>query len=520
MKILVTGAAGFIGHHVATSLLARGDEVLGIDSLNDYYDPALKLARIERLRAHDRFAFEKMDLSDRSAVGVLRDRGIDRIVHLAAQAGVRHSIEQPFDYLDANLAATLVILELARAIETSHLVFASSSSVYGLNEVMPFATEHPVDHPLSLYAATKRSGELMAHGYARLYGIPTTGLRFFSVYGTWGRPDMALWKFADAIREGRPIELYNHGRHRRDFTWIDDVVDGLLRVLDQPAAPDPEFDPANPRLDRSDAPFRLYNLGNDTNVDLLRFVGLIEEAMGRKAETILLPKQPGDVEASAADVGPMRREFGWEPTTPVDLYRLVAEVGRTSLSDIAFLIPVWRTQSLADDCGRRDTASRSSRFLPHSGHRSRNGGWSRYPHPVHLGKVRPPAGGIDRSRLIDSRTPQIAMMPNIPGSISSAAPVGPPRVTSGTTATTAMGTKSRGQSAFHHPRINRIDCCTGFARGCLREVPRGPRPRCHASLVRLVSDRDWRVVIPRSRIVRVPPTGGSRLLAPISCQKP
>ena len=248
MKILVTGAAGFIGHHVATSLLARGDEVLGIDSLNDYYDPALKLARIERLRAHDRFAFEKMDLSDRSAVGVLRDRGIDRIVHLAAQAGVRHSIEQPFDYLDANLAATLVILELARAIETSHLVFASSSSVYGLNEVMPFATEHPVDHPLSLYAATKRSGELMAHGYARLYGIPTTGLRFFSVYGTWGRPDMALWKFADAIREGRPIELYNHGRHRRDFTWIDDVVDGLLRVLDQPAAPDPEFDPANPPL--------------------------------------------------------------------------------------------------------------------------------------------------------------------------------------------------------------------------------------------------------------------------------
>ncbi|MDA1026706.1 MAG: NAD-dependent epimerase/dehydratase family protein [Planctomycetota bacterium] len=319
MKILVTGAAGFIGHHVATSLLARGDEVLGIDSLNDYYDPALKLARIERLRAHDRFAFEKMDLSDRSAVGVLRDRGIDRIVHLAAQAGVRHSIEQPFDYLDANLAATLVILELARAIETSHLVFASSSSVYGLNEVMPFATEHPVDHPLSLYAATKRSGELMAHGYARLYGIPTTGLRFFSVYGTWGRPDMALWKFADAIREGRPIELYNHGRHRRDFTWIDDVVDGLLRVLDQPAAPDPEFDPANPRLDRSDAPFRLYNLGNDTNVDLLRFVGLIEEAMGRKAETILLPKQPGDVEASAADVGPMRREFGWEPTTPVEV---------------------------------------------------------------------------------------------------------------------------------------------------------------------------------------------------------
>ncbi|MDB4775563.1 MAG: NAD-dependent epimerase/dehydratase family protein [Phycisphaera sp. TMED9] len=319
MKILVTGAAGFIGHHVTAALLARGDDVLGVDSLNHYYDPALKSGRLARLQAHDRFTFEKMDLSDPSAVAALQDRGIDRIVHLAAQAGVRHSIEAPFDYLNANLAATLVILELARAIETSHLVFASSSSVYGSNEMMPFATEHPVDHPLSLYAATKRSGELMAHGYARLYGIPTTGLRFFSVYGTWGRPDMALWKFADAIRAGRPIELYNHGRHRRDFTWVDDVVDGVLRVLDQPAAADPAFDPADPRPDRSDAPFRLYNLGNDTNVDLLRYVELIEQAMGRTTERILLPKQPGDVEASAADVGPMRRDFGWEPTTPVEV---------------------------------------------------------------------------------------------------------------------------------------------------------------------------------------------------------
>ena len=319
VKILVTGVAGFIGHHVAMAMLSRGDEVLGVDSINAYYDPALKTARLARLEAMPGFEFRRLDLSDRSVLEELRDAGIDRIVHLAAQAGVRHSIDEPFDYLDSNLAATLVVLELARAIETSHLVFASSSSVYGLNEMMPSATGHPVGHPLSLYAATKRSAELMAHGYARLYGIPVTGLRFFSVYGTWGRPDMALWKFAESIREGRPIELYNHGRHRRDFTWVDDVVDGVLRVLDRPAAPDPDFDPGDPTLDRSDAPFRVYNLGNGTNVDLLRFVELIEEAMGRKAETILLPKQPGDVEASAADVEPMRREFGWAPRTPVEV---------------------------------------------------------------------------------------------------------------------------------------------------------------------------------------------------------
>ena len=319
MRVLVTGCGGFIGHHVTAALLERGESVLGVDSMNTYYDPALKEARIERLSSSDGFEFERLDLADRTCIDRLRDHGIDRIVHLAAQAGVRHSIDAPFEYLDANLAAQLSVLELARAIEPRHLVFASSSSVYGGNEVLPFGTEHPVDHPLSLYAATKRSGELMAHGYAHLYGIPSTGLRFFSVYGTWGRPDMALWRFAEAIEDGRPIELYNHGRHRRDFTWIDDVVEGVLRVLDQPAAPDPGFDPADPRLDRSDAPFRIYNLGNDTNVDLLRYVELIEQALGRKAETVLLPKQPGDVEASAADVGPMRRDFGWEPTTPVEV---------------------------------------------------------------------------------------------------------------------------------------------------------------------------------------------------------
>ena len=323
MAILVTGIAGFIGHHVGLALLQRGDRVIGIDSMNHYYDPRLKEARVDRLREHDGFEFERIDLADRASVEALRDRGVDlgvdRVVHLAAQAGVRHSIDRPFDYLDSNLAAQLSILELARSIECKHLVFASSSSVYGGNEILPFATDHPVDHPLSLYAATKRSGELMAHGYARLYGIPTTGLRFFSVYGTWGRPDMALWRFAEAIEAGRPIELYNEGRHRRDFTWIDDVVDGVLRVMDRPATPDPDFDPTHPRPDRSDAPFRLYNLGNDTNVDLLKYVELIEQALDRKAETVLLPKQPGDVEARAADVGPMRREFGWEPTTPVEV---------------------------------------------------------------------------------------------------------------------------------------------------------------------------------------------------------
>ena len=319
MSVLVTGCAGFIGYHFAEAILLRGGEVIGVDSMNTYYDPALKHARLERLKSRAGFEFLPLDLSDRTVIDQLRDRGIDQIVHLAAQAGVRYSIDQPFDYLDSNLSAQLVILELARAIQTRHLVFASSSSVYGGNEVLPFATGHTVDHPLSLYAATKRSGELMAHSYARLYGIPSTGLRFFTVYGTWGRPDMALWRFAEAIHEGRPIELYNHGRHRRDFTWIDDVVDGILRVLDHPAEPDPEFDPQNPTPDRSDAPFRVYNLGSDTNVDLLRYVELIEKAMGRSAEKVLLPKQPGDVEASAADVGPMRRELGWEPTTPVEV---------------------------------------------------------------------------------------------------------------------------------------------------------------------------------------------------------
>ena len=318
MAVLVTGVAGFIGFHVGRALLERGERVLGVDSMNDYYDPALKNARLAQLREHTEFDFEHLDLADRTAVARLRERGLDRIVHLAAQAGVRHSIDHPFDYLDANLAAQLSVLEIARSIECTHLLFASSSSVYGGNAVLPFATDHAVDHPLSLYAATKRSGELMAHGYAKLYGIPTTGLRFFSVYGTWGRPDMALWRFAEAIDEGRPIELYNHGRHRRDFTWIGDVVDGVMRVLDRPATPDPGFDAAAPRPDRSDAPFRIYNLGNDTNVDLLRYVELIEQSLGRKAETILLPKQPGDVEASAADVEPMRRDFAWEPTTSVE----------------------------------------------------------------------------------------------------------------------------------------------------------------------------------------------------------
>jgi UDP-glucuronate 4-epimerase len=318
MKILVTGAAGFIGYHVTQQLLARGEQVLGVDVMNDYYDLRLKNARLEMLQQCDGFEFEQMDLADRVSVLELRERDIGPIIHLAAQAGVRYSIEEPLAYLDANLAAWLQVLELGRAIRTPHLVMASSSSVYGSVETLPFRSNRPVDHPLSLYAATKRSGELLAHSYAHLYGIPTTCLRFFTVYGPWGRPDMALWKFVDAILDGRPIDLYNEGRHRRDFTYVDDIVDGVLKVLDGPARPSDAFDRKSPDPDISDAPFRVYNLGNDVCVDLGRFVRLIEESLGREAICNLLPRQPGDVEASLADIGPMGRDHGWRPQVRVE----------------------------------------------------------------------------------------------------------------------------------------------------------------------------------------------------------
>ncbi|MCH2161412.1 MAG: NAD-dependent epimerase/dehydratase family protein, partial [Phycisphaerales bacterium] len=268
MKILVTGAAGFIGFHTCQRLLAEGREVVGVDVVNDYYDPRLKEARLQKLQALPGFQFERIDLADHDAVSGLGELGIGPIIHLAAQAGVRYSIEQPFAYLESNLQAWMEVLELARAIACPHLVFASSSSVYGSGESLPFRADKSVDHPLSLYAASKRSGELLGHSYAHLYGIPTTCLRFFTVYGPWGRPDMALWKFVDAILNEQPIDLYNEGRHRRDFTYIDDVVNGVLRVLDAPAKPSDDFDRKSPVPDTSDAPFRVYNLGNDACVEL------------------------------------------------------------------------------------------------------------------------------------------------------------------------------------------------------------------------------------------------------------
>lgn len=318
MSILVTGAAGFIGSSLFCHLLDGGHDVLGVDNLNDYYDPALKEARLEQLVGRDGFAFEKLDLTEEAAVQGLRDRGIGPIVHLAAQAGVRHSITHPFAYLDANLVAWLEILELARAIKTPHLVLASSSSVYGANEALPFASNDTVDRPLSLYAATKRAGELLAHSYAHLYRIPTTITRLFTVYGPWGRPDMALWLFAEAIQEGRTIELFNEGKHRRDFTYIDDVVGALSALIDHPATPSGTYDPLLPEPDRSDAPFRIYNIGNDTSVELVHFVDLIEQALGKTTERRLVEMQPGDVEASLADIKPLKEAIGWSPTISIE----------------------------------------------------------------------------------------------------------------------------------------------------------------------------------------------------------
>ena len=319
MSILVTGAAGFIGYHTCHRLLSGGAQVVGVDLINDYYDPALKEARLQRLQAFGGFEFHRIDLTDKDAVQGLQDQGIMSIVHLAAQAGVRHSLTHPFDYLDANLTAWLEILELARAIKTPNLILASSSSVYGANEELPFQASQCVDRPLSLYAASKRGGELLAHSYAHLYGIPTTIVRLFSVYGPWGRPDMSLWLFAKAIKEGRPIDLYNEGNHRRDFTYVDDVVDAITMLLEHPATPAEAFDQNAPVPDLSDAPYRIYNVGNDTSVELLRYVELIEQCLGKTAIRNLLPKQPGDVEASLADIEPIHQAVGWAPSTPVEV---------------------------------------------------------------------------------------------------------------------------------------------------------------------------------------------------------
>ena len=321
MPILVTGTAGFIGMHVARRLLERGERVVGIDNLNPYYDPALKEARLRelaRFEANGQFEMHRADIADRTTVESLFARHrFERVVHLAAQAGVRYSIDHPYAYVDSNIVGFQHILEGCRNYPCAHLVYASSSSVYGGNTRLPFAIDDAVDHPISLYAATKKANELFAHTYSHLFRIPTTGLRFFTVYGPWGRPDMALFKFTKAILEGRPIDVYNHGRHRRDFTYIDDIVEGIARTLDRPAAADPAFDPSAPNPGTSNAPWRVYNIGNSSPVELMDYIAAIEAALGRKAELRLLPLQPGDVADTAADVTALETDTGYSPSTPV-----------------------------------------------------------------------------------------------------------------------------------------------------------------------------------------------------------
>ena len=319
MNILVTGAAGFIGYHVAQTLLARGDAVTGFDSLNDYYDVSLKEARLARLRPQRNFTFVKGALENEAAVQALfAGQPFDRVIHLAAQAGVRYSLLNPGAYVQSNLVGFMHILEACRHAQTPHLVYASSSSVYGLNTRQPFSVHDNVDHPISLYAATKKANELMAHTYSHLYGLPTTGLRFFTVYGPWGRPDMALFKFTRAILAGKPIEVYNHGKMRRDFTYIADIVQGVVRVADRIAAANPAWDAANPDPGTSPAPYRVYNIGNHSPVELDRFITAIESALGKPAIRRNLPMQPGDVPATCADVEDLQRDVGFAPATPLE----------------------------------------------------------------------------------------------------------------------------------------------------------------------------------------------------------
>jgi UDP-glucuronate 4-epimerase len=320
VKVLVTGAAGFIGFHVASRLLDRGDEVLGLDNLNDYYDPALKEARLAQLRARPGFSFTRLDLADRAGMdGVFARSGCARVVHLAAQAGVRYSLENPHAYVDSNLVGFLHVLEGCRHNGVEHLVYASSSSVYGANTSMPFSVHDNVDHPLSLYAASKKANELMAHVYASLYRLPVTGLRFFTVYGPWGRPDMALFRFTRAILAGEPIEVFNHGRHKRDFTYVDDITEGVIRSLDHLPQPDPAWSGAHPDPGTSRWPYRLYNIGNHRPVELMRYIEVIERCLGRVAEKRYLPMQPGDVPETYADVDDLARDVGYAPTTPIEV---------------------------------------------------------------------------------------------------------------------------------------------------------------------------------------------------------
>jgi UDP-glucuronate 4-epimerase len=319
MKILITGAAGFIGSALALRLLERGDTVIGIDNHNDYYDPAIKEARLARHANHPSYTHLRIDLADRKAMeACFATHKPNRVVNLAAQAGVRYSIENPLAYIDSNIVGFAHILEGCRHNDVEHLVYASSSSVYGANTTMPFSVHHNVDHPLSLYAASKKSNELMAHTYSHLFKLPTTGLRFFTVYGPWSRPDMAMFKFAKAILAGEKIQVFNYGKHRRDFTYIDDIVEGVIRVLDHPAPPNSDWSGAQPDPGSSAAPWRVYNIGNNRPVELMDYIGAIEKALGKKAEMEMLPLQPGDVPDTYADVQDLVEQFDYKPATPVE----------------------------------------------------------------------------------------------------------------------------------------------------------------------------------------------------------
>ena len=338
MKILVTGAAGFIGFHTARKLLARGEEVVGLDNLNEYYDVRLKQARLAMLEALPGFRFVKLDLADREGMPALfKAERFQRVIHLGAQAGVRYSLENPHAYVDSNVVGTTNVLEGCRHHGVEHLVFASTSSVYGANTKMPFSVHQGVDHPLTFYAATKRANELMAHNYAMLFRLPVTGLRFFTVYGPWGRPDMALFLFTKNILAGLPIDVFNFGHHQRDFTYVEDIAEGVIRACDHPAAPDAGWDSDAPDPATSSAPYRLYNIGNNKPVELLRYIEVLEDCLGRKAEKNLIPLQPGDVPNTWADASDLVRDVGYEPQTSVevgvrrfvDWYRDYYQVGRS-----------------------------------------------------------------------------------------------------------------------------------------------------------------------------------------------
>jgi UDP-glucuronate 4-epimerase len=320
MQILVTGAAGFIGFHTARRLLERGDEVVGLDNLNEYYDVTLKLRRLDILKKQSAFRFAKLDLADRAGMQKLfAQERFASVIHLGAQAGVRYSIQNPLAYVDSNLVGMANVLEGCRHSDVEHLVYASTSSVYGANTHMPFSVRQNVDHPLSFYAATKKANELMAHTYAHLYNLPVTGLRFFTVYGPWGRPDMALFLFTRNILAGKPIDVFNYGHHRRDFTYVDDIAEGVIRACDRIARPNPDWDGAAPDPGTSRAPYRLYNIGNNRPVELLRYIELLETYLGRKAEKNLLPLQAGDVPDTWADIEDLQRDVGYTPATPVEV---------------------------------------------------------------------------------------------------------------------------------------------------------------------------------------------------------